>query len=156
MFEDRAMPSTRVSRLTSLLLCSSAIAFLPATHADEVTTVEQTIVTPGLTVPLSRTTVTRTERIENPAPADQVIERRTVIYPERTGGGTVTSSSSTSIETNTLEDGKPKYARRIHDLKTQLDNAVAHNWVTAAQPRNSIMRLRAFSEKKNPCAIMDF
>jgi hypothetical protein len=105
----------------------------PASIADDVT-VQRTFISPGVYAPVSTTTSTvRSTTVESAPPvSDQIIERRTVILPESTGGN-VTSSSSTTIDSNSLQDGKPDYARRIHNLKSQLDKAIANGWIPSSE-----------------------
>ncbi len=116
------------------LLCGMALYALPKASADDVT-VQRTVITPNIYAP-STTTTTRTTTVDRSEPlTDQVIERRTVILPDSPVSG-ITSSSSTTVDTNALQDGRPDYARRIHNLRSQLDKAISNNWITNGEADN--------------------
>jgi hypothetical protein len=127
----------QITRLLSpaalCLLCGIGFYAAPASNADEVR-VQRTFVSPGVYAPVTSSTSTvRTTTVDNAAPlSDQIIERRTVILPDSTAG-TTSSSSITSVDSNTLQDGKPDYARRIHNLKTQLEKAMSNGWVNSSE-----------------------
>jgi hypothetical protein len=128
----------QISRLLSpvalCLLCGIGFFAAPASNADEVR-VQRIFMSPGVYAPSSTSTV-RTTTVDNAAPlSDQIIERRTVILPDSTAG-TTSSSSITSVDSNTLQDGKPDYARRIHNLKTQLEKAMTNGWVNSSEADN--------------------
>jgi len=142
------MQNTRVASRTVLsLLCAYGILGGHAAQADE-TIIRETVNTPYTIVsptqtfiaPATDQTTTTTTRttVTDDAPADQVIERRTVMFPTNTIGSS-NSSSSTTIDTNALQNGTPDYGRRIHNLKSQLDKAIANGWISneEAQSLNS-------------------
>jgi hypothetical protein len=118
------------------LFCGIGFYAAPASIADEVQ-VQRTFISPGVYAPATSSTSTvRSTTVDNVAPlSDQIIERRTVILPDSTAGNS-TSSSITSVDSNTLQDGKPDYARRIHNLKSQLDKAMTNGWVNSIEADN--------------------
>jgi hypothetical protein len=128
------MQTNRLFSPTALcLLCGISFYAAPASFADEVR-VQRTFVSPGVYAPTSTTSTVRTTTVDSPAPlSDQIIERRTMILPDTTSGGTTSSSTISTVDSNSLQDGKPDYARRIHNLKTQLDKAMSNGWVNSSE-----------------------
>jgi len=80
-------------------------------------------------VPIS-TTTTR-ETIMDPGPVQQVIQKNTV-YTRLSPA----DASQTVVETqssNSIKYGRQNYAERLKNFRSQLDKAIASNWVSAAQ-----------------------
>ena len=105
---------------------STAPGYVIAAPAGTTTTVESV---GNYNIPVS-TTTTRTTTMD-PGPADQTIEKRTVytrLSPADASQTFTTTSSRDSIKT-----GHPNYGERLQNLRSQLDKAIANNWLTAAQ-----------------------
>jgi len=132
----------------ALFVTTMGCCFVFPASADEVikqqtttTSVGETLV-PGTTattttttgvgkynVPIS-TTTTR-EKIMDPGPVQQVIQKNTVytrLSPADASQTIVETQSSDSIKY-----GRQNYAERLQNFRSQLDKAIASNWVSAAQ-----------------------
>ena len=120
-------------RLATLALYATQMgcSFVSPAGAEEVIR-QETTTTTGVgkyNVPIS-TTTTR-ETIMDPGPVRKVIRKHTV-YTRLSPA----DASQTIVETessNSIEHGRPNYAKRLHDFRSQLDKAIAKNWVSAAQ-----------------------
>ena len=80
-------------------------------------------------VPISTTTTRQT--VMDPGPVQQVIQKNTV-YTRLSPA----DASQTIVETqssNSIKYGRQNYAERLQNFRSQLDRAIASNWVSAAQ-----------------------
>jgi hypothetical protein len=124
--------------LTSGLLCvSSCGAFeggQQSTTSDSLApgTTSTTTTTTGVgkyNVPISDTTTHQT--IMDPGPVEQIMKRHTVytrLSPADASQTIVEIKSSDSIQ-----NGRQNYAERLSNFRSQLDKAIASNWVSEAQ-----------------------
>jgi cell division septum initiation protein DivIVA len=144
------MQMTRIMKSATLSLFATTIGFslVSKASADEAI-MEQTTTTsagdnlaPGTSattttttgvgkynVPISTTTTRKT--IMDPAPTQQVIQKNTVytrLSPADASQTIVETQSSDSIKY-----GKQNYPQRLQNFRSQLDKAIASNWVSAAQ-----------------------
>ena len=102
-------------------------------------------------VPTSTTTTRKT--IMDPAPVQEVIQKDTV-YTRLSPA----DASQTIVETkdsNSIKYGRENYAERLRDFRSQLDNAIAKNWVSGAQATDlnsqydSLVAQEALARKHN-------
>lgn len=80
-------------------------------------------------IPVS-TTTTRTTVLD-PAPRDQVLEKRTVYT--RLSPADASQTFTTTSSRDNLDSGRPNYGQRLQNLRAQLDKAIANNWLNASQ-----------------------
>ncbi len=144
------MQSTLSRRLATLSLLVTALgcSFLPASADDVI--MQQTTTSTGAAqtlapgsdvttttttgvgkynVPISTTTTRST--VMDPGPTQQVTEKNTV-YTRLSPA----DASQTMVETkssDSIKYGRPNYALRLKNMRSQLDEAVAKSWITSAQ-----------------------
>jgi Tfp pilus tip-associated adhesin PilY1 len=140
------MQSTRNVALAPLLVCAITIGgcFTSRASVDEGSKAQATATsdaknldsatttTTGVgkyNVPISTTTTRKT--ILDPGPVQEVIQKNTVytrLSPADASHTIVETKSSDSIKY-----GRQNYAERLQNFRSQLDKAVASNWVSAAE-----------------------
>lgn len=166
------MQITHNMRLVTLAIFATTIAdsFVWPADADELTMQRNTTISDGQTlapgtdvttttttgvgkynVPTSTTTTRKT--IMDPAPVQEVIQKDTV-YTRLSPA----DASQTIVETkdsNSIKYGRENYAERLRDFRSQLDNAIAKNWVSGAQATDlnsqydSLVAQEALARKHN-------
>jgi hypothetical protein len=125
--------------LGALLSATCAIAFVSASRADEVTTVESTTTMPsGSSVTVKSTT--------EGDPANAVtLGRRAIIVPT---GPAATRSSSSSV-TESTGVGNPIYIKRVSNLRNQVTDAATKGWISGSEASTYQTRLSDLAAKAN-------
>ena len=133
-------------KTAALLLVATALgsSMMTLAKADEViqqttTSIDPMSIAPGSTTTIQSTgnynipvtTTTTRSTVMNPAPVDQVLEKRTVYT--RLSPADASQTFTTTSSRDNLNSGRPNYGQRLQNLRTQLDKAIANNWLNASQ-----------------------